>query len=313
MCHEWVCDPLDDGAVGTGSPRLPVGAPCSFLLRMLLPFQLSPFDRSAMAKVSVLSTVSVTPCEPPPHISVETYVSQSLWRPAGARGVFGGQVIAQALAAASHTIAPPLGLHSQHCYFLLPADARQPIIYAVERLRDGKSYATRHVKAWQGQKAVFVLMASYASSSHLPTAKGEIPFAFVPTSQHLVKKPKEEQGRNASSYVSNAIANNADGSLSHSLRFAVEASTSNPTSKLESPARAKRWRQRRTDIPRFSETYQTVFPADALPYEQCEEEEIRWTAILERDDMQDERRRSAIKEYIQVSHLTRLLMAYHRL
>ena len=66
----------------------------------------------------------------------------------GWQRVFGGQVIGQALVAATRTVdgRPP---HSLHCYFMLPGDPRIPIIYEVERIRDGKSFATRRVMARQ--------------------------------------------------------------------------------------------------------------------------------------------------------------------
>lgn len=80
---------------------------------------------------------------------------QSSWQ-----RVFGGQVIGQALVAACRTVeerAP----HSLHAYFLLPGDPAVPIIYEVERLRDGRSFATRRVKAIQHGRAIFTLSASF--------------------------------------------------------------------------------------------------------------------------------------------------------
>ncbi len=63
--------------------------------------------------------------------------------------VFGGQVAAQALAAASHTVPPEVSAHSLHAYFLRPGDTAIPIVYDVERIRDGRSFATRRVVARQ--------------------------------------------------------------------------------------------------------------------------------------------------------------------
>ena len=60
--------------------------------------------------------------------------------------VFGGQVIGQAMVAACRTVEGRLP-HSLHCYFILPGDPQIPIIYQVERLRDGRSYSTRRVTA----------------------------------------------------------------------------------------------------------------------------------------------------------------------
>src|SRR5262245_20942961 len=59
--------------------------------------------------------------------------------------LFGGQVAAQSLVAASRTVEAGRHAHSLHGYFLRPGDPRAPVIYTVQRLRDGKSFATRHV------------------------------------------------------------------------------------------------------------------------------------------------------------------------
>src|SRR5207245_2657206 len=73
---------------------------------------------------------------------------------------FGGQVIGQAMVAACRTVEGRLP-HSIHCYFILPGDPQIPIIYQVERLRDGKSYSTRRVTAIQHGNAIFSIMVSF--------------------------------------------------------------------------------------------------------------------------------------------------------
>lgn len=87
--------------------------------------------------------------------------SKTLWLPKRARGVFGGQVISQALVAASNCVDPEFGLHSLHCYFLLSASPSVPILYYVERLREGRSYTTRSVKAVQNGALVFNMTCSF--------------------------------------------------------------------------------------------------------------------------------------------------------
>lgn len=67
----------------------------------------------------------------------DLYRSITLWRPYNARAVFGGQVVGQALAAASKTVPEEFVVHSFHSYFLLPGDAERPIIYQVSRVREG--------------------------------------------------------------------------------------------------------------------------------------------------------------------------------
>jgi acyl-CoA thioesterase-2 len=74
--------------------------------------------------------------------------------------VFGGQVAGQALVAACRTVERGL-VHSLHAYFLRPGDPRVPIVYQVDRIRDGKSFTTRLVVAIQHGKAIFQLSASF--------------------------------------------------------------------------------------------------------------------------------------------------------
>ncbi|WP_329570194.1 acyl-CoA thioesterase [Kitasatospora sp. NBC_01266] len=73
---------------------------------------------------------------------------------------FGGQVAAQALIASGRTLPAGRAVHSLHGYFLRPGDPTRPIIYQVERIRDGLSYATRRVTAVQRGEAIFTLSAS---------------------------------------------------------------------------------------------------------------------------------------------------------
>jgi acyl-CoA thioesterase-2 len=75
--------------------------------------------------------------------------------------VFGGQVAGQALVAAARTVEPGRDVHSLHAYFLRPGDPHVPILYEVDRLRDGRSFTTRRVVAIQHGKAIFNLQASF--------------------------------------------------------------------------------------------------------------------------------------------------------
>ena len=78
----------------------------------------------------------------------------------GWQRVFGGQVIGQALVAACRTV-DGRQPHSMHAYFLLPGDPKVPIVYEVERIRDGRSFTTRRVLAIQHGAAIFALSASF--------------------------------------------------------------------------------------------------------------------------------------------------------
>ena len=79
----------------------------------------------------------------------------------GFGSVFGGQVLGQALSAASHTVSVQRPAHSLHAYFLRPGDATKPIVYTVECMRDGKSFTTRRVKAVQRGRPIFFMSASF--------------------------------------------------------------------------------------------------------------------------------------------------------
>ncbi|CAL0304689.1 unnamed protein product [Lupinus luteus] len=81
------------------------------------------------------------------------------------RQVFGGQLIGQALAAASKSVDYHKVVHSFHAYFLLTGDFNTPITYRVNRLRDGKTFATRKVDAIQNRNVIFTLMASFQLKS----------------------------------------------------------------------------------------------------------------------------------------------------
>jgi acyl-CoA thioesterase-2 len=75
--------------------------------------------------------------------------------------VFGGQVAAQALAAANHTVPDRYQVHSLHSYFLRPGDTAVPIVYDVEGVREGRSFATRRVIARQHGRPIFAMTLNF--------------------------------------------------------------------------------------------------------------------------------------------------------
>ena len=75
--------------------------------------------------------------------------------------VFGGQVAGQALVAAGRTVPADRPVHSLHAYFIRPGDPAVPIVYTVDRVRDGRSFTTRRVSAIQHGKTIFTLSASF--------------------------------------------------------------------------------------------------------------------------------------------------------
>ena len=79
----------------------------------------------------------------------------------GFGNVFGGQVLGQALSAASQTVPAERRAHSLHAYFMRPGDATKPIVYNVDCIRDGRSFTTRRVVAIQKGRAIFNMAASF--------------------------------------------------------------------------------------------------------------------------------------------------------
>ncbi|MBB1255049.1 acyl-CoA thioesterase [Streptomyces alkaliterrae] len=92
---------------------------------------------------------------------IEQDIFRGVSRPSLVPRVFGGQVAAQALVAAGRTVPDDRPAHSLHAYFLRPGDAGAPIVYTVDRIRDGRSFTTRRVVAVQHGQPIFHLSASF--------------------------------------------------------------------------------------------------------------------------------------------------------
>src|SRR5438045_6064605 len=98
--------------------------------------------------------------------------------------VFGGQVAGQAVVAAARTVDPDHGsINSLHAYFLRPGDPAIPILYEVDRIRDGRSFTTRRVVAIQHGKAIFNLSASFHREE--PGLDFQLPMPEVPSADDL--------------------------------------------------------------------------------------------------------------------------------
>ncbi|ORX77867.1 Thioesterase/thiol ester dehydrase-isomerase [Basidiobolus meristosporus CBS 931.73] len=119
------------------------------------------------------------------EIDVNTYRSKSQYLPPGARAVFGGQVVGQALAAASKTVPKNYQVHSLHSYFLLGGIASVPIVYTVKRIRDGRSYVTRRVIAKQKGKRIFTCTCSYQTEQK-SSLKHQFMMPKVPEPESLI-------------------------------------------------------------------------------------------------------------------------------
>ncbi|MFI6351964.1 acyl-CoA thioesterase II [Streptomyces sp. NPDC050743] len=105
--------------------------------------------------------------------------------------VFGGQVAAQALVAAGRTVPADRTAHSLHAYFLRPGDPGAPIVYTVDRIRDGRSFTTRRVVAVQHGKPIFHLSASFQTYEEGLEHQAPMPAsadpATLPTSQERLR------------------------------------------------------------------------------------------------------------------------------
>mmetsp|Transcript_133316 Transcript_133316/g.231608 ORF Transcript_133316/g.231608 Transcript_133316/m.231608 type:complete len:370 (+) Transcript_133316:43-1152(+) len=102
---------------------------------------------------------------------------ENLWKPVFGRAIYGGQVLGQAVAAASQTVHPGLSLHSLHGYFVRGGQPQHPIVYDIKRIRDGASFSTRGVAAKQDGEWIFTMQASF----HKPEFASLDQQAFMPS------------------------------------------------------------------------------------------------------------------------------------
>ncbi|MFZ2176609.1 MAG: acyl-CoA thioesterase II [Rhodococcus sp. (in: high G+C Gram-positive bacteria)] len=93
---------------------------------------------------------------------------------------FGGQVAGQALVSAVRTVDPQFVVHSLHGYFLRPGNTAKPIMYLVDRVRDGRSFVTRRVSAIQDGQAIFTMSASFQIPSEGIEHQDEMPVVPSP-------------------------------------------------------------------------------------------------------------------------------------
>ncbi|KAE8234681.1 hypothetical protein CF326_g281 [Tilletia indica] len=203
------------------------------------------------------------------ELDTDLYRSKTLWQPSRARGVFGGQVIGQALTSASMTVRDGLSLHSLHCYFLLAGKRDVPIIYHVTRVRDGGSYVTRLVQAKQQGRTIFILMCSYQKPEpDQPTFAIELPRAE--NTDRISWEDHKQDGD------SNALSGNTAGQ--------AQGSGPNPTSSNISTA------DPRAEISRFarSGTPDSIIAALPAPLD-CPLNEERYIKVLKDkgDDIPD--------------------------
>lgn len=137
-----------------------------------------PADRSdegeGGAKVAALDALrGILDLEPLEHNLFRGVSPKDGWQ-----RVFGGQVLGQALVAAGRTVEDGRRAHSMHAYFLVGGDPRHPIVYEVDRVRDGGSFTTRRVRAIQHGQPIFVMSASFQRDE--PGFEHQAPMPDVP-------------------------------------------------------------------------------------------------------------------------------------
>ncbi|KAG8630655.1 hypothetical protein KVT40_002274 [Elsinoe batatas] len=178
-----------------------LGSDTTALQASSVPSPSSPILNSPSVSTHTISPTMSTLIKPPPARSGQSPIesvlelthlrdidpnlftnTRQLWHPPGARGIYGGAVIAQCLAAAQRTVPETFTVHSMHCYFVLAGNADIPVIYHVERVRTGKSYATRTVQARQRGAVIFTVTMSFVRENSGGDKKVEhaVPMPDVP-------------------------------------------------------------------------------------------------------------------------------------
>ena len=143
--------------------------------------------KAATRKSAIGGLLSILNLEP-----LEVNLFRGLSPQVGWQRVFGGQVLAQALTAAVRTVPAERTAHSLHAYFLLPGDPKAPIVYEVERIRDGGSFTTRRVKGIQHGRAMFAMSLSFQKAEpgfdHQSTMPDVPAPESLPTERELARK-----------------------------------------------------------------------------------------------------------------------------
>ncbi|KAJ2161727.1 Mitochondrial intermediate peptidase [Coemansia sp. RSA 552] len=153
------------------------------------------------------------------EIGPDVFLSVDLWQPRGNRGVFGGQVIGQALTAAAKTVASPFRCNSLHCYFLAAGVNTDMIAYEVKRVRQGTSFCSRLVVAKQHGRVIFAATISFQRPE--PSAlQHQYAMPEVPPPEGLATR--EEYMRQQQQLVSKKLADTDEEKILEYSRLPVE-------------------------------------------------------------------------------------------
>ncbi|KAI9741731.1 MAG: hypothetical protein M1834_000117 [Cirrosporium novae-zelandiae] len=168
-----------------------------------------PLDPSKSAIENVLELTPLLDIGPDIYTN-----TRPLWHPPGARGIYGGAVIAQCLSAAQRTVPDNFTVHSMHCYFVLAGNSEIPIVYHVEHVREGRSFATRTVQARQKGQPIFTTTMSFVREGSggpktVEHATSMPPQAPKPIDESLSRLPEGEE----SPFIAQRFPIRDDGSL----------------------------------------------------------------------------------------------------
>jgi acyl-CoA thioesterase-2 len=119
----------------------------------------------------LLSTLRLT--DTGARTNEDIFTGPSQWMPLGR--VFGGQVLAQSITAATQTVPDDRTIHSMHGYFLRPGDVQHPITFAVDRIHDGRSFSARRTQAFQHGEPILSLIASFQTHAEGVQHQMEMP------------------------------------------------------------------------------------------------------------------------------------------
>ncbi|XP_013125374.1 acyl-coenzyme A thioesterase 8 isoform X3 [Oreochromis niloticus] len=131
-----------------------------------------------------LKSVLVTSVLNLEKLDVDLYRGTHHWVPRTQR-LFGGQIVGQALVAAAKSVSDSLYAHSLHCYFVRAGDPKVPVLYQVDRTRDGRSFTVRSVKAIQHGQPILICQASFQTLQPSPL-QHQFPMPVVPPPEDLL-------------------------------------------------------------------------------------------------------------------------------
>ncbi|KAK1157700.1 acyl-coenzyme A thioesterase 8-like [Acipenser oxyrinchus oxyrinchus] len=120
-----------------------------------------PVSKPDLRSVLVTSVLNLE------ELDTDLYRGTHHWVPRTQR-LFGGQIIGQALVAAAKSVSEDVCAHSLHCYFVRAGDPKVPVLYQVDRTRDGRSFSVRSVKAIQHGQPILICQASFHQSQPSP-------------------------------------------------------------------------------------------------------------------------------------------------